>query len=439
MKKLKKKLNSLYSRIVKRIPLKFYFPKKYFIIIKNLKKQASGQNIDDIIRKRLVLILKESLIYVPYYIKLNLPINHNNINENNVLYELKKFPYLTKEIVMKSPEDFISSRFNKSDLIKSTSGGSTGRGIKIFRDKKEYLYERAFFDFKWGDVSFKPYMKFVRINNMGKKKENQYPCTKYGGELLISPYHFNEKWIKTIYEEMKLFKVEFIHAYPSSLEYLLQYMLRNDLTFNHLKAIFLGSERVTTSILKQISLIFSDIKLIFHYGLTEMTNLAWGSFNNGKIQYQFENCYGITENLIDEDGNYEIVGTSLWNEAMPLIRYRTQDYGKISKNIIQDLDGRKTEFLITKNNKKIPGFSISIDQFIWDYIEIFQVIQNESGKIEFHIKTKNNFSPEIEKRIYESQKEKWGGFFDIKIIIVKEIIKTKSGKHRLIINNFIKN
>ena len=120
---------------------------------------------------------------------------------------------------------------------------------------------------------------------------------------------------------------------------------------------------------------------------------------------------------------------------MPLIRYRTQDYGMIEDGVIKSLDGRSQEFLITRDGHQIPGLSISIDKFTWDYVDIFQVVQNEVGKIEFHIQPKKNFGDEIKKKIMHAQQEKWGGFFDIDLFVCPHIQKTSSGKTRLIVNN----
>ena len=78
---------------------------------------------------------------------------------------------------------------------------------------------------------------------------------------------------------------------------------------------------------------------------------------------------------------------------------------------MRSLEGRAQEFLITRTGAKIPGFSISIDQFVWKYVEVFQVVQNEVGKIEFHVLRRDNYNVDIEK-IKESQ-QKNGEIFSI--------------------------
>jgi phenylacetate-CoA ligase len=269
------------------------------------------------------------------------------------------------------------------------------------------------------------------------RREEEDPCTFTHDKLFISPYHFNEKWINTIYHSINTFKGQFIHAYPSCFEYLADYMTEG-LELERVKGIFLGSERITERQLELARQVCPDAPVIFWYGLSERTNLAWGQYINGHIQYRFDPVYGYTEAYIDESGRSEIVGTSYWNDVMPLIRYRTQDFAQIENGIMNQLEGREQEFLITKQGTKIPGFTIVIDKFTWDYVEIFQVVQNEKGKVEFHLKPKKSYTEEVGMRILSSQIAKWGSYFDLKIVTVNKIYKTSLGKTPLIVSNLQK-
>ena len=124
------------------------------------------------------------------------------------------------------------------------------------------------------------------------------------------------------------------------------------------------------------------------------------------------------------------MGTSYWNDVMPLIRYRTQDYGEISDGIMLELEGREQEFLTSKSGVRIPGISIMIDDFTFDYVEVFQVVQKERGKVEFHIKPRPQYSEDIGQRILVSQQAKWGDYFDLELVVTDRIERTVSGKIR---------
>lgn len=420
------------------IPRDLYYCNNY----RKVKSLLTGRNnqIDKIRREALKFQLINAIENVPYYRELKLGIDISKITNENVFEVLKQFPYLSKETIMDDPEKFVSDKVdvNSRFIFKRTSGGSTGNGIKVYRSLRELMIERAFYDSEWGKYGLKSYSKVVRMGCDGIKKMEESPFSFKGNRMRISPYHLNSKWIKEIYETIDKFGVEFFHAYPSSLEFLARYMKKNNLSFNTLRGIFLASERVSEDLLELLNEVFEGIPISFSYGMTERTNLAWGVYEKGKgIKYKIEDLYAFQENYIDKYGRFEIVGTSYWNRCMPFIRYRTQDYGKICDGYIEALDGRNQEFLITRNNEAIPGFTIEIDKFTWNYVETFQVVQNEVGKVEFHIVPKSNYTKEIEDKILQSQYQKWGQLFDMEIIREKEIKKTQAGKTRLVINNVI--
>ncbi|BCZ47066.1 capsular polysaccharide biosynthesis protein [Clostridium gelidum] len=439
--RVKEKIKSndkLYSSIYiirNRIPKKVMYSHKYFEVIDLLKRQDNHIEIEDILNDKLSNILKNAIKNVPYYRSLNLNIKSNDINKDNVKEILNMFPYLNKKTIMDNNEAFISDLYNRKGLIYKTNGGSTGQFLGTWSSKEENQIEKAFFDYKWSKTGYKSYSKIVRMSCEGIKKEFENPCSYVGDKMRISLNHLNVKWIEEIYNRIKEFKPEFFHAYPISFQYLLQYMELNNLRIDGVKGIFLASEIVTEYVLSLCTSLFNEVPIIFHYGLTERSNLAWGIFENNKISYKCENVYSYSENSITEDGICEIVGTSYWNDAMPLIRYKTQDIGIIEKGIITNLDGRNQELLITKQGQKVHGLTIIKDDFCWKYVEHFQVIQNEPGKIEFHIKPKSSFNSDIEEKMLNLLKAKGGEKFDIVIICKDEIPKTKSGKTRLIINN----
>ncbi|WP_205694129.1 phenylacetate--CoA ligase family protein [Clostridium sp. JN-9] len=431
-----KENNDLYCLAVKaknRIPRKLYYPKDYFKIKRML--DSNNLNIDEFRNERLCNLLKEALEYVPYYKKLNLGILSEDITEENAFEMLQKFPYIDKKTVIENADDFVNIKFNKDKLIHNKTSGSTGPGIDLWRTRREELLEKSFFDYKWGKLGYKDNSKIVRMAVEGIKKDNEYPCSYVGDKMIICPNHLNYKCIDEIFNKIKEFKPAFFHCYPSSFQYLLQYMKENNLNLDNVQGIFLASEAVNKDVLNLSQLVFKNVPIIFHYGLSERSNLAWGIFQNNEICYKCDDIYGYSENIINEDGLPEIVGTSYWNYAMPLIRYNTHDIGKIENGIISNLQGRVEEFLITKHGDKIHGINIDMDDYTWKYVDIVQIVQNEPGKIEIHVKPKDSFNLDVKEKILKSKRAEWGNMFDILLVIDNRISKTKSGKVRYIINN----
>jgi phenylacetate-CoA ligase len=394
-----------------------------------------GINIDGLLKKQLCTVIREALTYVPYYRDLHLGIDPTKVIAENVMSILTQFPYLDKAKIMENPKYFISSRFKADDLISSTSSGSSGIGIIVYRNLRELHIERAFFNYEWGKAGYRRSSRMIRIGADAVKTEKEYPCEIEGQRLLISPFHIDENWIDTIVKEIEKFGARYIHAYPSSLEMLLRLSGNSALLLDKIKGIFLASERVPESFLQLLYQINPGIKVLFHYGLTERSNSAWGQYQNHKISYICDDIYSHSENFTSQHGYAEIVGTSRWQLVMPLIRYKTQDFGLIENGKIQNLEGRRQEFLVTKQNTNISGFAIDIDEFMWEYVHIWQVVQNEIGRVEFHLIPKSNYTSDIGEKILKVLDKKWGGFFDMKIVLRDNISPTTRGKFQFVVNN----
>jgi len=383
-------------------------------------------------RTLLADVLKEALTNVPFY-RDNLPINPREVSAADSLEILQRFPFITKSEIMVNQEAFANTRYRKSNLIYTTSGGSTGQGIGLFRTRREIAIERFFFDHFWGRLGFEPGVsRVMRIAGEGIPKGGDNPWRISSNRLLISPYHLNAEWLDSILAVVKAFEPEFIHSYPSLLYELARHQVDSKLKLNTLKGIFLASEHLIKS---QYELFqeYYQVPIIAHYGMVEHTNLALHiGFKNSDPLYKLVPEYGYSENLVNNHGQSEIVGTSYWLKAMPMIRYRTQDFGTIKADIIEGLEGRAQEFLVAKDGQRIPGTGVMIEKKTWNHVDKMQVYQKKPGEVTFLLKLRKGADTDIGKRIIANQELKWGHLFKMNIEIVADIPKTSRGKTPLV-------
>lgn len=432
-----KLLYNEFSRLKALFPKRLYYPSCYFLVfqLNSLNETEEGKiKVDAVLRSRLADLLRDALQNVPYY-RDTVKLNWRNIVAENVWEALMQFPYLEKKTVMQCRESFVNERFDISKMSYVTSGGSTGEGIGLWRDKRERPIETAFFAYEWGKLGLDwRKSRIVRIATEARKSENEDPFTYLGNRLLVSPYHLNEKWLNLIYRRIRDFHVEFFHTYPSCLEALARFMEASQTPKMKVKGLLLASEMFTLQQRELFKRTF-DAPISTNYGLSERTNLAFSQDSESEVKYKLVDTYGFSENLCDQYGNYEIVGTSYWIKGMPFIRYRTQDFGRIKENgIIEKLDGRNQEYLLDRNGGRIPGFSIKIDEFTWNYVSVYQVVQREVGRLIIRIVPKASFNLEVKERLLAKQRERWGGYFDMDIETVSEIPRTRAGKFRLVVN-----
>ncbi|HTY46091.1 MAG TPA: hypothetical protein VMB46_00290 [Methanomassiliicoccales archaeon] len=446
--KLQPPLKRFYTRASEILPPSLVMSKRYFEAKSYLELPAINDESDEAVRKiqreLISRTLRIALESVPFYMK-EVKIDPDSVGPDNAMETLERFPMIDKDTIMKKPSDFVSRNFNKLTLIYTTSGGSTGRGIALWKRYGEYQAGEAFIEDMWGKFGFDKKSRVLRIGADCIAPLDKPPCRIENRRLLVSPRHLNRKWLEVIVNCIDEFEPEFIHSYPSCLEVLAGHLREKNRSLD-VKAIFLASEEIKPEQLSFFYDVFKT-KICFFYGAAEHVLLGYGCYDGENVRYHMNPLYGYAENAKDEYG-YELVGTGLWNEAMPLIRYRTQDYGQLGdglelcpvcgkrwKTVIK-LDGRRQYYLTTKQGTRFPGLSVWVDKFIWDYVSSFQFVQNEPGALELHIIPRSDLSKEVEKRILDAQKKRLSEWFEpITLVKESEIPLTISGKRRLVVVN----
>ena len=152
-----KRNRSLYRSgvwVKSRLPKRYYYTGMYASILalnRRYERPDQKEAVRAVLRRRLAYCLKESLEAVPYY-RETMKMRPADIDESNAVQALKEFPYLQKSTVVDHKDAFINRRFDKNSLSYYTSGGSTGRGIGVWRSKEEMDIENAFVVSEWGKL-----------------------------------------------------------------------------------------------------------------------------------------------------------------------------------------------------------------------------------------------------------------------------------------------
>jgi phenylacetate-CoA ligase len=415
------------------IPSRVLYHPDFFRVLELLAQDKAA--VAEHAQSRLRAILVHALEHVPHYqrtVKLSpLEAAHEPLHE-----VLAAFPYLSKEEVMAGQRDFLDSRLDPAKLMYATSGGSSGQGVGLWRTKRLADIEKAFFTHEWGKLGFSfDKARILRIGADARRLAHEEPVRVVGNRLMLSPYHIHEQHKATILDAIQRFRPEYVHGYPSSVTALSELLQPGELDVQ-VKAVLLASEPGTPAQLSSIRRLFRA-PVSLNYGLSERTNLAFLNVDDqGTSDYQFQPLYGWNENRI-EGGRAEIVGTSLWNEVMPLIRYRTNDYGAIGTDgSCPMIDGRGHEFLVDRSGQRIPGLSIVIDEVTWDFVRLYQVRQAKAGEITLAVVPRHgSLNPEQRAFVLDAQQRRWGGFFDISLQEEQDIPLASNGKRKLVVSS----
>lgn len=427
-----KSLQDAYFRLRRRVPAGLLYHRDHFRVARWLAQptQERVRLADRLLRERLA----DAVVNVPHYrdsVRLDA---RAILHADSALSVLHEFPYLERQTLMQAPERFLSDRYRWHPLHRATSAGSTGEGVVIWRTKRLIDIEMAFFSAAWAHYGFRfERSRTLRIGRDALRPIDQAPTWVQGNRLMLSPLHTGPRWVDAIRRELERFQPEYIHGYPGAVHDLVL-LFGDRVPGIQVRAVLLTSEHVHEDQLRRIGEAFRA-PVSVNYGMTERTNIAFRELRDGALtRYQFEPLYGYSENRL-QNGNFEIVGTSIWNDVMPLIRYRTADYGRIGPDgSIAQLDGRGQDYLLDREGLRVAGQMIRVDDYSWRFLRTYQVRQSRPGECRILVVPRHQaLEPSQLEPLQAWLQRQWGRHFDLSVEQVPEIPLTASGKRRQVV------
>jgi len=413
----------------------------------------SREKLEDYQYQQLSKLLHHSYQNVPYYRKI---FDERELKPKDIqnFDDLKKLPYLTKELIRENLTSLIAENYPSSKLQYITTGGSTGIPLGFYQQRRiSDSREWAFMLTLWNRVNFKIGDKRAILRGTVVKSINKGKFWEYNPSdktLIFSSYHMTDQTMPKYIKKINHFQPDFLHVYPSVLTILARFMKKENIEpFSSLKGVLSGSENLYSWQRDLLEDVF-QCRVFSWYGHTEQAVLAGECEKN--VNYHLFPEYGLVE-LIDKNGNPiskndevgEIVATGFNNFAVPFVRYKTGDLAVLSHDeclcgrnylSLKRIEGRKQEYLITKDEGLIslgPAL-FSIHDANWANIKQIQFIQEEPGTLVIRIVTEQT-SPESEigEYILKLFRARFGELFQLELDFVDHIPPTSSGKHRFLI------
>lgn len=392
---------------------------------------------------RLRKLIRHSVLTVPYYKELFRK-NNLKIKDINNKNDLKKIPILDKEIIKNEGLDkFISVKYPKSKMIKSSSSGSTGEPLFYYDSKDAYSMNIAanlrgwyWMGYKFGDKYVK--LAHGRRNSYLKNIQDRLSNNFYLNTIPLKEYNF-----EYILSKIEYFKPKIIRSYPDPLLFLARYKKKNLKFTYEPEAINTTGNILFPEVRDEIESIF-NCKIFDSYCCEANSNVFEC---NTHSSYHSSEEYGISE-ILSSHGNNRglLISTDLYNFAQPFIRYNTQDEVEIDdsacecrRNLlkIKKIWGRDNDTIITPSGEKLIVHSFT-GWFQTDHKELnksvkqFQIIKTKNNLIKFNLVVNENYNNNVSKFILDY----WTKImkYSIEINIVDKIKLTSSGKRRFIIN-----
>ena len=293
---------------------------------------------------------------------------------------LEQRPIIEREQLRDHPR-----RYSIPGLVRipASTGGTTGIPVRITRSLRCVAAEQAFLDdlVRPSQVEMRnARVVRLRADNVKPVNDTKPPFGVYregGNKLVLSSNHINRDSADWFHDELLRFRPHAMFAHPSAAETLAGHLRQRGQSVD-VPLVLTSSETVYPSGRLLMEQAF-NATVIDYYGMAERVAFASAKGAGG---YYFNPLYGQVE-LLPVDGAeappghraLEIVATGFWNEAMPLVRYRSGDRVVVplsySEQDVEDvtlglapvvaIQGRGKEHVLSPDGVVIVGVSNAVE------------------------------------------------------------------------------
>jgi len=387
-------------------------PRILYYLAKAMKRAYWGKDkLRRYQEKKLRSVVKYAYDFVPFY--------HEKFRKAGVipgdiktLKDLSKLPIVRKdEMRCEDPRKLVSVEFDTNKLKIERTSGSTGQPFATYMcsaedDWRKSIYMRA--NISCGQ---KPRDRWVVITSPHHFKDTTSIQRRLGiyAQTCVSIFSGVDEQIGIINEA----RPDVLDGYSGSLVLIAKEVDRRALITIRPRIVFGTADLMDIASRQFIERVF-EAPYYDQFGCAEVDRTAWQCPE--KVGYHMDVDSVITQ-FVDDEGNEvsvgergEIVYTSLFNYAMPFIRYAVGDVGVPSDEkcpcgrtlpLMKIVEGRRDSVLSLPDGRLLSPmtFRIAISKF-FEKIMQYRVVQKKRDFFEIYIK-KND--PSIDEQVLENE------------------------------------
>ena len=363
---------------------------------------------------------------------------------------LSSWPLLEKNTLRAQPDALRAP--GPSISVRGSTGGTTGLPLRLVRSLESVVAEQAALDWLLEKLGVQPgrmRMAVLRADSIKDPADRSPPywiLTHGGQRMVLSPHHLSAETVRDYARALREFRPDVLWVYPTALESLCRLLLgaglRLDVPRVHASSEVLGPR--TWKIARQA---LGQPLIADYYGQAERVAFA-AAFEPGV--YRFLPGYSAVELVRfaaqGDETLYEIVGTSLWNLAMPLVRYRTGDLVSLpsawgaaeleevtlGERSFAGVLGRSGEFLLTPEGARITG----INHFPREvgHVRRIQVIQERLDEVRLLVLADAGYSQHDAQRLLANVRAKLPPSMRVTVELCERLEQTALGKTPFVIH-----
>ena len=367
------------------------------------------------------------------------------------LTDLASLPTMTKDDLRGDWEAFLSSDPGEG-LTRDHTSGSTGHPLNYVKNRDSLAAFRAaqLRGFRWFGVN----QGDRQIRLMGTAvasgdRVREVIKDRIQNRMRMWAYDLTPERLADAVRSFDRFRPELLYGYPSLLYPVARYLRdHRDHSFpTRLKAVVSTSESLYPH-RRKVMEEFYRCPVVNEYGAKELGILAFecprGGLHITAEHFIIEVLRGDEPAPPGEVG--ELVVTDLTNRAMPMIRYRLGDLGRVSDAscpcgralpLIEDLEGAVFGILRTPDGGIVSGIILYYlaEELILEHrsaMSQLRFVQKDLHSLDVMVARGTNFREEVLQDVEARLREHLGDQLEFRYEVVDEIPKLLSGKLRLL-------
>lgn len=360
--------------------------------------------------------------------------------------DIKKFPQLTKELLVKHREEIQTTR-NNPFITRKTTGGSTGQAVTLLKNPDALARERAATAraYEWAGVEIgDPQARFWGVPLEHSVKLKARIIDFIANRRRYSAFAVNPAVLQQYYEDILSFRPKYLYGYASSIMEFSIFLTDSGYRLpGSVKSVITTSEVLTDETRDKIQSA-TNARVFNEYGCGEVGSIAH-ECEEGSMHVMEDNMIVEIEGATGNNVEGEIILTDLFNYATPLIRYRVGDYASLgnsgcacgrSLKTFRNVHGRAYDCLKSPDGKIFhPELIMYIFEDIKNKtgdIRQFQVIQDKQDHLLIRLVPENSIQSLTRNIIIQYIHEKLHPSIQITFECVDHIEREGSGKMRLV-------
>ncbi|MFP6749906.1 MAG: hypothetical protein VCD66_20220, partial [Alphaproteobacteria bacterium] len=358
------------------------------------------------------------------------------------------FSFIDKDIILQNLEGFRSEQIdlNKYEFI--STGGTAGRPLNFLAPKNRYVHELSSLHWLWGKIGYE-FSPCAVVRN--ERVENRpFIIDPIKREFIFDGFENDANFYMSVYATMKKYRIPFFIGYTSNAVCLVDLILNNNLDCSFLKGVITTSEKFD----EYQGSVFAKLNNVAHmsiYGHSEKVLL--GGWCEGAKRYHFYNQYGFSE-LINEAGAPvekvgdvgELVGTALYNDGMPMIRYRLGDFAILADRScpvcgheglsVSKIMGRwQGQRIYNDDGTFVTTTALNLHSRHYECIDGLQYYQKQKGELQIRIVPGAGFGTEAENSLLRAIEGKLSKSTNVTVERVPALERQENGKFLLLMSD----